>query len=41
MGDIVLSGQNQCHFTRVKKSYFGLTFHLAPKKVYWWVVGEK
>ena len=43
MGDIFLLGQNQCHITGVKKSYFGLIFYLAPKKVSWWVVvvGEK
>ena len=39
MGDIFLSRQNQCHITGVKKSYFCLTFHLRPKKVFWWVVG--
>ena len=39
MGDIFLSGQNQCHITGVKKSYFCHTFHLRPKKVFWWVVG--
>ena len=36
MGDIFLSGQNQCHITGVKKSYFCHTFHLRPKKVFWW-----
>ena len=46
MGDIFLLGQNQCHITGVKKSYFCHTFHLRPKKVSWWVVvvvvvGEK
>ena len=39
MGDIFLSGQNQCHITGVKKSYFCHTFHLRPKKVFWWVGG--
>ena len=39
MGDIFLSGQNQCHITRVKKSYFCHTFHLRAKKVFWWVGG--
>ena len=39
MGDIFLTGQNQCHITGVKKSYFCHTFHLRPKKVFWWVVG--
>ena len=39
MGDIFLSGQNQCHITEVKKSYICHTFHLRPKKVFWWVVG--
>ena len=39
MGNIFLSGQNQCHVTEVKKSYFCHTFHLRPKKVSWWVVG--
>ena len=39
MGDIFLSGQNKCHITGVKKSYFCHTFHLRPKKVFWWVVG--
>ena len=39
MGHIFLSGQNQCHVTGVKKSYSGLTFHLAPKKVSWLVGG--
>ena len=39
MGNIFLSGQNQCHITGVKKSYFCHTFHLRPKKVFWWVVG--
>ena len=32
------SGQNQCHSTGVKKSYFGHTFHLRPIKVFWWKV---
>ena len=36
MGDIFLSGRNQCHSIGVKKSYFGCTFHLTPKKVFWW-----
>merc|ERR1711873_189125 len=31
-GNIFLSGQNQCHITGVKKSYFCHTFHLSPKK---------
>ena len=39
MGDIFFSGQNQCHITKVKKSYFCHTFHLRPKKVFWWVGG--
>ena len=26
-------GQNQCHSTRIKKSYFYHNFHLSPKKV--------
>ena len=39
MGDIFLSGQNKCHITGVKKSYFCHTFHLRPKKVFWWVSG--
>ena len=39
MGNIFLSGQNQCHITGVKKSYFCHTFHLRPKKVSWWVGG--
>ena len=39
MGDIFLSGQNQCLITGVKKSYFCHTFHLRPKKVFWWVGG--
>ena len=38
MGNIFLSGQNQCHITGVKKSYFCHTFHLRPKKVFWWVL---
>ena len=38
MGDIFLSGQNQCNITGVKKSYFCHAFHLRPKKVSWWVV---
>ena len=38
MGDIFLTGQNQCHITGVKKSYFCHTFHLRPKKVSWWQV---
>ena len=38
-GDIFLSGQNQCHITGVKKSYFCHTFHLRPKKVFWWAGG--
>ena len=41
MGDIFLSGQNQWHVTGVKKSYFGLTFHSAPKKVFWWTHRHK
>ena len=42
MGDIFLSGQNQCHSTGVKKSNFGHTLHLRPKKVCQWrVTGEK
>ena len=40
MGDMFLLGKNQCHCTGVKKSYFGHTFHLRPKKVFWWT-GEK
>ena len=40
MGDIFLSGENQCH-TRVKKSYFGHIFYLRPKKVSWWAGGCK
>ena len=32
LGDIFLSGRNQCHSIGVKKSYFGCTFHLTPKK---------
>ena len=39
IGDIFLLGQNQCHITGVKKSYFCHTFHLRPKKVFWWVGG--
>ena len=39
MGDIFLTGQNQCHITGVKKSYFCHTFHLRSKKVFWWRVG--
>ena len=39
MSDIFSLGQNQYHSTGVKKSYFGHTFHLTPKKVFWWVVG--
>ena len=38
MGDIFLTGQNQCHITGVKKSYFCHTFHLRSKKVFWWRV---
>ena len=34
VGDVCLSEQNQCHSTGVKKSYFGNTFHLRPKKVF-------
>ena len=30
--------KKRCHCTGVKKSYFGLTFHLATKKVFWWWV---
>ena len=33
MGNIFKFGQNQCHRTRVKKSYFCHIFHLRPKKV--------
>ena len=33
IGDKFLSGQNQCHSTRLKKSYFFHIFHLRPKKV--------
>ena len=39
MGNIFLSGQNKCHITKVKKSYFCHTFHLRPKKVFWRVGG--
>ena len=39
MGDIFLLEQNQCHSTRVKKSDFGHSFHLRPKKVSWWAGG--
>ena len=48
MGEILLLGQNQGRSTGVKKSYFGHTFHLRPKKFPggwvgggWRVVGEK
>ena len=34
-----LINPSQCHSTGAKKSYFGLTFHLRPKKVSWWVGG--
>ena len=30
---LVISGQNQCHSTGVKKSYFCHMIHLRPKKV--------
>ena len=32
MGNNILSGQNHCYSTEVKKSYFGHTFHLRPKQ---------
>ena len=40
MSYIFLSGQNQCHSTGVKKSYFCHIFHLRPKKVFWWAGGR-
>ena len=36
MDSIFWSGQNQWHCTK-KKSHFGHTFHLRPKKVNWWL----
>ena len=34
----IIEKQNQCHSTKVKKSYFCHTFHPRPKQVFWWWV---
>ena len=40
MSDIFSLGQNQYHSTGVKKSYFGHSFNLRQKKVFWWVKSD-
>ena len=39
MDDVSKLGQNQCHSTKVKESYFSHTFHLRPKKFSGLLVG--
>ena len=37
----LLIGANLWHSNGIKKSYFCHTFHLRPKKVFWWMGGWK